>query len=512
MIFDSSEHSVIFLSYDEPNCEENYKHLTSMRPDAIRVHGIKGSDTAHKLCGTLSKTPRCIIVDGDNYVLPGTLSSIYELEYSDTSTISFSGKNTVNGMQYGNGGIKSWPVSILQSMRTHENTNSESTLTDFDMSRYVQLNVIGSEVRINGSRKQAWRAGFREGVKLMLDNVKYERDIHNIDWRNYNRLWNWMHIGADVENGIWAIHGARFGCLNAINKFELSNLHDFEYLDYLFDTVSNVNVLDDAENLKEQILSITNDSRISNVYSPEKSKEYKSNVKPVLRSPNDNPYDMVFISFNEPFADENYSKLKTKFPGLKRVDGVVGIHNAHIQAATICETDYFWVIDADAEIVDDFKFDYRVPFYDKLKVRVWRAKNPVNDLVYGYGGVKLLPRIATIHMRKDKPDMTTSICDLYEPIMVVSNTTKFNTDPFNTWRSAFRECAKLASQVIDTSKETMERLNVWCTIGEDREYGNYAIEGAIEGRAYGLKHKGDLVALSNINNFDWMKEQYDRLY
>ena len=34
------------------------------------------------------------------------------------------------------------------------------------------------------------------------------------------------------------------------------------------------------------------------------------------------------------------------------------------------------------------------------------------------------------------------------PKVQVSNITAFNTDPFNTWRSAFRECTKLASAII----------------------------------------------------------------
>jgi phosphoribosylpyrophosphate synthetase len=31
----------------------------------------------------------------------------------------------------------------------------------------------------------------------------------------------------------------------------------------------------------------------------------------------------------------------------------------------------------------------------------------------------------------------------------VSNITAFNTDPYSTWKSAFRECVKLSSKIID---------------------------------------------------------------
>ena len=515
MIFYPKTYPTVFLSYDEPNCEENYKHLLTLCPTALRVHGVKGSDTAHKECAKIAQSERVIIVDGDNFVNPDFYNQTYDLGDVDIDNIvvSFTGNNIVNGQQYGNGGIKSWPTHLLQSMRTHENTEQDSTLVDFDFSNYKQYNYVASDLHINGSPLQAWRAGFREGVKLLLDNGKFERDIHNIDWRNFDRLWNWMHIGQDVQNGLWAIHGARFGCWKAVTNFDLNKLHDFDYLTNTFHELYDLNknrLLDDCNRIGTLIRVATNDKRIGNVYSVEDSKQYRQTVKPALRSPNNDPYDIVYISYNEPNSDENYAKLKERFPRIKRVHGVKGIHNAHIEAAKLCSTDYFWAVDADAEIVDDFKFDYVVPFYDILKVRVWRSRNPVNGLVYGYGGVKLLPRIACVRMNKDKPDMTTSICNVYEPIMVVSNITKFNTDPFNSWRSAFRECAKLSSQVIDRqiSSETQERLEVWCTVGDDK----YAIDGAKCGSKYGYKNKNDLHALKMINDFDWMREQYDRFY
>jgi hypothetical protein len=48
----------------------------------------------------------------------------------------------------------------------------------------------------------------------------------------------------------------------------------------------------------------------------------------------------------------------------------------------------FWIVDGDAEIVDDFDFDFKVHRWEKDIVHVWRSQNPINDLVYGYGGSK----------------------------------------------------------------------------------------------------------------------------
>ncbi len=217
-------------------------------------------------------------------------------------------------------------------------------------------------------------------------------------------------------------------------------------------------------------------------------------------------YDILFISYQEPNADENWTNLKRRFPMAKRVHGVKGIHQAHILAAKKSLTEMLWIVDGDAVILNDFDFSFKAERTDF--VYVWRSRNPINDLEYGYGGVKLFPKEATIKMDVNKPDMTTSISKHFKPMPQVSNITAFNTDPFNTWKSAFRECAKLASKTIDRQKteETMARLSVWCSVGNDRPFGEYAIKGALAGKHYGETANGNL---SKINDFDWLKEQFN---
>ena len=223
-------------------------------------------------------------------------------------------------------------------------------------------------------------------------------------------------------------------------------------------------------------------------------------------------YEIIFISYNEPQADENFLRLKARFPYAQRVQGIKGIHQAHIAAAKKAFTKMFWVVDADAQILDTFNFDHVVSEYDLENVHVWRSSNPINDLEYGYGGVKLLPKSPTQNMDVSKPDMTTSISLLFKAMPEISNITAFNVDAFNTWKSAFRECVKLASKTIDRQDDTDTnyRLNVWCTRGIDRPFGRDAIEGAVQGKQYGLENKDNNEALKIINNFDWLRERFGR--
>ena len=526
MIFDPKNYSVVFLSYDEPNCEENYQHLLSICPTALRIHGVKGSDTAHKACANLSVTSHVIIIDGDNLVRPNFFSQIWEIDDSIdmcVSTLSWSGKNIINGTSYGNGSIKCWPVEVINNMHTHENSVDATFGVDFDCHNYLQFNFVGSDTVINGSAKQAWRAGFREAVKLCLNDNKRQTTFIDYDWRNYQRLFAWMHVGIDVRNGLSAIHGARAGCYKMMcTDWDHENVRDFDYLNTLFDEYelfTEQQLLDDCYRLGMHICVGTNDINLRPVLTYDESMLYKKTHKPIQRSDESfiknkkqTPYDIVFISNNEAYSEQNFKRLESQVDRkIHRINGVIGIHQAHKEAAKLCDTDYFYVVDGDAWIVDDFHFDFIVPFYDQQTVHVWCSNNPVNKLIYGYGAVKLLPRIATLDSSLGTIDMTTSISKLYNPINVVSNITKFNTDPFNAWRSAFRECVKLSSQTIDRqdSTETQNRLDIWCTIGAEQEYGQETIAGAIEGRNYGTKNKSNRNALMLINDFAWLREYYN---
>lgn len=221
-------------------------------------------------------------------------------------------------------------------------------------------------------------------------------------------------------------------------------------------------------------------------------------------------HDIVFISYQEPNAEENWKRLKKHFPTAKRVHGVKGIHQAHIEAAKKCWTKMFWAVDGDALIEDNFNFKYKPSMYNDQMVHIWRSRNPINGLVYGYGGVKLLPTDLTLQVDVTTSDMTTSISKDIVLKKEVSNITAFNTDEFSTWRSAFRECTKLSSRAIrnQDDKETLERLRIWQSVGEERKYGKYAIKGAISGRKYGHANIDNPDKLRKINDFDWLQERF----
>ena len=218
------------------------------------------------------------------------------------------------------------------------------------------------------------------------------------------------------------------------------------------------------------------------------------------------PFDIVFISYNERDADRRYTTLCKRFPHAKRVHGVKGIHQAHIAAAKLCDTSMFWVVDGDAVILDDFDFDFQVPRWEHDMVHVWRSQNPITGMEYGYGGVKLLPKQLTLDVDTTSTDMTTSISSKFKAVPEVSNITKFNTDAFSTWRSAFRECVKLT---LNDDAESLERLEAWLHPVPDADFRHDAKQGAEQGREYAKQNAKDAEALARINDFDWLKDKYE---
>ena len=114
---------VVYLSYDEPNAEKNYADLLTKVPWAKRIHGVEGSDAAHKACAKISETQRFITVDGDNLVQPEFINqSVTFIPGTDLTrkVISWAGYNSINGLMYGNGGIKCWDRDAVLDMKTHE--------------------------------------------------------------------------------------------------------------------------------------------------------------------------------------------------------------------------------------------------------------------------------------------------------------------------------------------------------------------------------------------------------
>jgi hypothetical protein len=218
-----------------------------MVPWARRVDGVKGSDAAHKAAAAASDTERFIVIDGDN--LPDEKFFNLTLEFPTAeykqAVFRWRARNHINGLMYGNGGLSCWTREFVRNMRTHEATDGRTeTEVEFCFDPlYWAMHDCFSTTYPNGSAKHAWRAGFREGVKMCLNKgskptvAEFRDRVHQ---RNLDHLTVWHNVGADVDYGLWAIAGSRMGTyMTMLAEWDYRLVQSFDALEELWSTVAD---------------------------------------------------------------------------------------------------------------------------------------------------------------------------------------------------------------------------------------------------------------------------------
>jgi hypothetical protein len=244
---DIADLDCIYLSYDEPEKEQYWIRIRNMVPWAKRVDGVLGSDAAHKAAALASDTERFVLIDGDNIPDPSFFNQTLDFPTPEHERAVFRwrARNHVNGLMYGNGGLSSWTREYVQNMKTHENTDGrDETVVEFCFDPlYWAMHDCYSTTYPNQSPFHAWRAGFREGVKMCLNNGSkptiqdFKKRVHQ---RNLDNLTIWHNVGADVDNGMWCIAGSRMGTyMTMLTNVDYIMVQDFERLRELWDTVKD---------------------------------------------------------------------------------------------------------------------------------------------------------------------------------------------------------------------------------------------------------------------------------
>jgi hypothetical protein len=258
---DVADLSAIYLSYDEPQKEEFWVRIRNIVPWARRVDGVKGSDAAHKAAAAASDTERFVLIDGDN--IPDSdffnLTLQFDSDETEQAVFRWRARNHVNGLMYGNGGLSSWTREFVDRMQTHENTDGrDETVVEFCFDpQYWAMHDCYSTTYPNGSARHAWRAGFREGVKMCLDKgrrptvAEFRDRVHG---RNLDNLTVWHNVGLDVDQGAWAIAGARMGTHRImLTDWDYRDVQSFDALDQMWNTVAYTDPAELIDRYGEQL-------------------------------------------------------------------------------------------------------------------------------------------------------------------------------------------------------------------------------------------------------------------
>ena len=219
--------------------------------------------------------------------------------------------------------------------------------------------------------------------------------------------------------------------------------------------------------------------------------------------------DIVFISNGEPMAEANWLTLARRFPWAKRSDGVLGREAAYKAAAGLSSTPWFYAVFAKTEVLPDFKFDYLPDYFQEPKHYIFHSRNPLNGLEYGAMNINLYNKKLVL---ETDPGLDFTLSKAHEVVPICASISRFNTDPWITWRSAFRETMKLQREVVlGAGLEIQHRLETWCTVANG-ENAEYCIQGALDGVEYHDSVGGDYEALKLSFDWAWCKEYYYNKY
>jgi hypothetical protein len=92
------------------------------------------------------------------------------------------------------------------------------------------------------------------------------------------------------------------------------------------------------------------------------------------------------------------------------------------------------------------------------------------------------------------------------------STARFNTDPWVTWRSAFREVLKLKLEVDQGADvEIQYRLNTWLAVANG-DNAEWCLAGGQDAINYYAAVNGDYEKLSLSFDWQWLQDHYHSLY
>ena len=239
-------------------------------------------------------------------------------------------------------------------------------------------------------------------------------------------------------------------------------------------------------------------------------------------------YDIFMLTNGETHAEEHWKMLQEKYPRAKRIDGIRGVREAHVAAAEMAASDYFWVVDADNRILPEADLDSIIlPYFDFPYLFVYQARNNVNGLTYGNGGIKLFPTQTVRGMKEVSlvgGDFTATVAkraNIYSIELCWSKTIIDGT-ALEAYRAGFREGAKLCAivrtetdpAIVDVARSRFRSWALAPTTGT----GAWATRGVYDGHRMTL-----LIDRSEMNHlinnyvkieaqFKWLRSRRDETW
>jgi hypothetical protein len=223
--------------------------------------------------------------------------------------------------------------------------------------------------------------------------------------------------------------------------------------------------------------------------------------------------DIVFISYDEPEAEQNWQKLQQQHPRAIRVHGVKGMELALEAAADAATTPWYYAVFAKTEIVDSFDFSFVPDYMQQPKHYIFNCRNASNGLEYGHMGIVLYNSrgIRDIN-RAGEFGLDYTLSFPHESVPLLSCVGRFATTPYHAWRTAFRETAKLA--FFESQQSTVDgqyRLRTWLGQAQGAN-ADWCLQGARDGQQFFEGTAGDIDKLKQSFRWEWLRDYFVSRY
>lgn len=216
---------IVFISYDEPNAESNWKKLKDKFPFAKRVHGVKGIANAHIAASKKASTSFFYVLDGDSSIVDSFnldfKPDIYESEYVHI----WNAFNPACGLTYGYGGLKLFNKKFFKEVKSQ--LDFSTTLT-----KHVKYHdEVASHTHFNSDAFHAFRGAVRESVKLYItSNDPKNNEV--VRTEAYDRLDKWENPPKSAAYYEYIVAGCIAG-IEFVNEFKPKDLMFINDMDIL---------------------------------------------------------------------------------------------------------------------------------------------------------------------------------------------------------------------------------------------------------------------------------------
>ena len=224
--------------------------------------------------------------------------------------------------------------------------------------------------------------------------------------------------------------------------------------------------------------------------------------------------DVIFIHNGEKDSIVNLSHCQTNMPNdmtLKISSGVNGRLKAYQAAAELSNGDWFLAVFAKCHIKDNFvDFSWRPDYWQQPKHYIFHNHNYDLDLTYGHMAPIAYNKKL---MLENKGGLDMTLAQEHAVVPVVLSETRL-TDPWDTWRTAFRETVKLLYYAqTDNSIELQYRLDRWLN-AEIRwnKHNPWYQYGSQDAKNFFESVDGQWHWIMMTNEWDWLRKKFNTIY